>query len=570
MLGHRLIGEDPAVRTLDPRLVARTRAARPLLVADAAMGIATTVPVIVQATVLAGVVTRAFGRDPSARLAAAAAALVAAFAVRGALAWGMEVAGRRAAASVLSELRLDLAARRLRTQPLATDGVQSGEVVAASVQGIEALEAYFGRYLPQVVLATVVPVVVLGFVATVDLTSALIMLLTLPLVPVFMWLIGRYTEQRAREQWSALRRLSTHFLDVVRGLPTLRAFGRARAQRATIAQVGEAHRRATMATLRVAFLSGSVLELAATLGVALVAVTVGVRLADGDMALGPGLTVLVLVPELYLPFRRLGAEFHASAAGLAVAERMLALLEAPAASVDRAGVAPPSPAVAAVRLEGVGYRYPARPAPVLERLDLDLRPGETVALVGGSGAGKSTVAALLLGLLAPTEGRITVGGTDLAACDSRAWRRMVAWVPQRPALVRGTVAENIRLGAPEASDEAVRRAAVLAGADRFVAALPAGYATAIGDGGRVLSGGERRRIGLARAFLRDAPLVILDEPTADLDPASVEQVATAIGRLRPGRTVLVIAHRPELVRHADRVLVLADGTAAETHPRAAA
>ena len=436
------------MRTLDPRLVARTRAARPLLVADAAMGIATTVPVIVQATVLAGVVTRAFGRDPSARLGAAAAALVAAFAVRGALAWGMEVAGRRAAASVLSELRLDLARRRLRTQPLATDGVQSGEVVAASVQGIEALEAYFGRYLPQAVLATVVPVVVLGFVATVDLTSALIMLLTLPLVPVFMWLIGRYTEQRTREQWSALRTLSTHFLDVVRGLPTLRAFGRARVQQTTIAEVGEAHRRATMATLRVAFLSGSVLELAATLGVALVAVTVGVRLAGGDMALGPGLTVLVLVPELYLPIRRLGAEFHASAAGLAVAERMLALLEAPAASVDRAGAAPPSPAVAAVRFEGVGYRYPARPAPVLDRLDLDLRPGETVALVGESGAGKSTVAALLLGLLAPDEGRITVGGTDLAACDSRAWRRMVAWVPQRPALVRGTVAENIRLGAP--------------------------------------------------------------------------------------------------------------------------
>ena len=316
----------------------------------------------------------------------------------------MEVAGRRAAASVLSELRLDLAGRRLRTQPLATDGVQSGEVVAASVQGIEALEAYFGRYLPQAVLATVVPVVVLGFVATVDLTSALIMLLTLPLVPVFMWLIGRYTEQRTREQWSALRRLSTHFLDVVRGLPTLRAFGRARVQQATIAEVGEAHRRATMATLRVAFLSGSVLELAATLGVALVAVTVGVRLAGGDMALGPGLTVLVLAPELYLPIRRLGAEFHASAAGLAVAERMLALLEAPAASVDRAGAAPPSPAVAAVRFEGVGYRYPARPAPVLDRLDLDLRPGETVALVGESGAGKSTVAALLLGAARPRRG----------------------------------------------------------------------------------------------------------------------------------------------------------------------
>jgi ATP-binding cassette, subfamily C, bacterial CydD len=558
------------VRTLDPRLIARTRSARPLLVADAAMGIATCVPVIVQATVLAGIVTRAFGRDPAARLGAAVAALVAAFAVRGALAWGMEVVGRRAAASVLSELRLDLARRRLRTQPLPTDGVQSGEIVAASVQGVEALEAYFARYLPQAVLATVVPVVVLVYVAFVDITSALIMLVTLPLVPVFMWLIGRYTEQRTREQWSALRRLSTHFLDVVRGLPTLRAFGRARAQAKTIAAVGEAHRRATMATLRVAFLSGSVLELAATLGVALVAVTVGVRLVDGDLGLGAGMTVLVLAPELYLPLRRLGAEFHASASGLAVAERMLALLDAPAASVERSGAVPPSPAVATVRFEAVAYRYPARAVPVLDGLDLDLRPGEAVALVGESGAGKSTVAALLLGLLAPDAGRITVGGTDLAACDSRAWRRQVAWVPQRPALVRGTVADNIRLGAPDTGDAAVRRAAALAGADGFVAALPSGYDTAIGDGGRVLSGGERRRIGLARAFLRDAPLVVLDEPTADLDPASVEQVAAAIARLRAGRTLLVIAHRPELVRHADRVVVLAGGAVAEAHPRAAA
>lgn len=558
------------MRALDPRLVARTRSARPLLVADTAMGIATTVPVIVQATVLAGVVTRAFGRDPTARLGPAVAALVCAFAVRGALGWGMEVAGRRAAASVLSELRLDVARRRLCTQPLPTDGVESGEVVAAAVQGIEALEAYFGRYLPQVVLATVVPVVVLGFVATVDLTSALIMLLTLPLVPVFMWLIGRYTEQRSREQWAALRRLSEHFLDVVRGLPTLRAFGRARAEAQTIAEVGEEHRRASMATLRVAFLSGSVLELAATLGVALVAVTVGVRLADGGLGLGPGLTVLVLAPELYLPFRRLGAEFHASAGGLAVAERMLGLLDAPAAAVGGAGAVPPSPAVAPVRLEGIGFRYPARPAPVLDRLDLDLRPGEAVALVGESGAGKSTVAALLLGLLAPTAGRITVGDIDLAASDMRAWRRMVAWVPQRPALVRGTVADNIRLGAPGATDAQVRQAAALAGADRFVAALPAGYDTAVGDGGRVLSGGERRRIGLARAFLRDAPLVILDEPTADLDPANVEAVGAAIGRLRAGRTVLLIAHRPELVRHADRVVVLAAGAAAEAPRRAAA
>src|SRR5919108_5805823 len=396
----------------------------------------------------------------------------------------MEVAGRRAAAGVLSERRMDLAARRLRRQPVATDGARTGEIVAGSVQGVDALEAYFARYLPQVVLATVVPVAVVAWIATIDRTSAAIMALTLPLVPVFMVLIGRYAEQRTREQWSALARLSAHFLDVVRGLPTLRAFNRARAEAARIADVGERHRRATMATLRVAFLSGSVLELAATLGVALVAVTIGVRLVAGDLGLEAGLTVLVLAPEVYVPFRRLGAEYHASAGGLAVAERMFGLLDAPPAAVPGGTLAPPSPARVPVRLEDVSFAYPARPAQVLAGLDLEIAPGETTALVGESGAGKSTVAALLLGFVAPAAGRVTVGGADLAACDTEAWRRMVAWVSQRPALVRGTVADNIRLGAPSAPDAAVRRAARLAGADAFAAALPAGYETVVGDGGR--------------------------------------------------------------------------------------
>jgi ABC-type multidrug transport system fused ATPase/permease subunit len=280
--------------------------------------------------------------------------------------------------------------------------------------------------------------------------------------------------------------------------------------------------------------------------------------------------VLVLAPELYLPFRRLGAEYHASADGLAVAERLFALLDAPA-SIGAGGARPaPSPAQLPVRLEQVSFSYPARPARVLDGLDLELSPGETVALVGESGAGKSTVAQLLLGLLEPASGRVAIGSVDLHSCDPASWRRLVAWVPQHPTMFRGSVAENIRLGDPAASDRRVRDAAALAGADELIRALPHGYDTPIGDGGRPLSPGERRRIGLARAFLGDAALVILDEPTADLDPGSVAAVSRAVERLRRGRTVLLIAHRPELVEHADRVVRLVGGVAVPEEERTAA
>ena len=375
-----------------------------------------------------------------------------------------------------------------------------------------------------------------------------------------MWLIGRYTEERTRERWQALRLLSGHFLDVVRGLPTLQAFNRSRAQARVLAEVGERYRRTTMGTLRVGFLSGSVLELAATLGVALVAVSVGVRLAGGSLGLQAGLTVLVLAPELYLPLRQLAAQFHTSADGLAVAERMLELLEAPPAVAAGGRLVPPNPREAPVRFEAVSFAYSSRPGLVLDEFDLQLQPGETVALVGPSGAGKTTVASLLLRFAEPSSGRVTVGGIDLADCRAELWRRLIAWVPQRPTLFRGTVVENIRLGDEGASDRAVRDAAVLAGADRFIQSLPSGYETLVGDGGRALSAGERRRIALARAFVRDAPLVILDEPTADLDRRSADVVAEAVERLRAGRTVLLIAHRPELVEHADRVVSLGDGT----------
>jgi thiol reductant ABC exporter CydD subunit len=548
------------MRFLDPRLARRARAVRSLLAVDALLGVAVALLLLAQAVLLARVAARAFDGASLADVAWPLVLLAAVVVARSGGAWAFEVVGRRAAGDVISQLRLELVESRLRSRPAALDGIQSAEVATAAVSGVDALETTFARYLPQVVLAIVVPIAVLVLVASIDLVAAGVMLVTLPLVPVFMWLVGRYTERRARERWQALALLSNHFLDVVRGLPTLRAFNRGQAQVGRIAEVSEEYRRTTVRTLRIAFLSGAVLELAATLGIALVAVVVGVRLVDGRIEFEPALTVLVLAPELYLPLRNLAAQFHASADGAAVAERMLDL-----SAVDTVvpGQAPaPDPALEPIVFEGVSFAYPLRDGDVLSDVDLELRPGETVALVGTSGAGKSTLVSLLLGFAQPGAGRILVGDVDLAGVDPAAWRRRIAYVPQRPTLFHGTVADNIRLGDPGADDDTVRRAAELAGAHEFVSALRHGYDTLVGEAERQLSTGERRRLALARAFLRDAPLVLLDEPTADLDPARVALVSAAIERVRPGRTVLLIAHRPEVASQADRVVRLANGRVA--------
>ncbi len=547
------------MRVLDPDLLRRVRGVRRLLAVDAALGLVAAALVLLQATLLARVVARSFHGARPGELAWALAALGAIVCGRAALAWGFEACGRVASVRVLSELRLALAESRLTRAPAGLDGAESGEVAAAAVQGADALEATFGRYLPQLALGLLVPPVVLAWVAVVDLESAGLMLVTLPLVPVFMWLIGRHTERRTRERYEALALLSRHFLDVIRGLPTLRAFNRGPAQAGSIEAVGDRFRRTTMTTLRATFLSGAALELAATIGVALVAVTVGVRLVDGKMGLQSGLTVLVLVPELYLPLRTLGARYHAGADGTAVLRRILELTAEPARRVVGArALVPPSPATETVRLERVSFSYPARAGEVLRGLDLELRPGETVALVGETGSGKSTVAALLLRLAEPTSGRLLVGNADLAEVDASAWRRLAAWVPQRPTLVRGSIADNIRLGRPEAADAETAEAARLAGADTI-----APLETPVGEGGRPLSSGEIQRIALARAFLRDAPLVILDEPTANLDVASASIVGEAVERLSEERTVLLIAHRPELAARADRVVRLHAGRTLE-------
>jgi thiol reductant ABC exporter CydD subunit len=554
------------VRLLDPRLLRRARAVRVLLVLDAALGLAAALLVLAQAVLLARVAARSFAGSSLEEVSTPLVLLVAVVVARGLTAWGFEVAGRRAASDAVSQLRLDVVETRLRHSPIALDGARSGEIATAAVSGVDALETTFARYLPQLVQAVIVPLAVLVLVASIDLVAAGVMLLTLPLVPLFMWLVGRYTERRARERWQALALLANHFLDVVRGLPTLRAFNRSRAQSERIADVSDEYRRATMGTLRVAFLSGAVLELAATLGIALVAVVVGVRLAEGGIGFEAALAVLVLAPELYLPLRNLAAQFHASAEGSAVAARLLDLSDTdnPCNSLLQARLRAPNDAGRVpIRFEDVSFRYPSRTVDAVRDVTLELRPGETVAVVGPSGGGKTTLLSLLLRFTEPSSGRILVGGIDLAEVDAAGWRRRIALVPQHPTLFRGTIADNIRLGDTSADDERVRAAAELAGAHDFVSRLESGYATVVGASARQLSTGQRRRLALARAALRDAPLLLLDEPTADLDPANVQVVGDALECLRTGRTVLLVTHSPELAACADRVVRLDGGRALE-------
>ncbi|HSZ68884.1 MAG TPA: thiol reductant ABC exporter subunit CydD [Solirubrobacteraceae bacterium] len=548
---------------VDRRLLRESRAARSHLALAGLLGALEAALILAQAVLLAYVIAHAaIDHATLAALRGELIALAAVLLARAAVSGGFELSGRWGATRVMSELR-----RRL-VGALLVDGVgvdreeRSGELAAAAVQGVDALESYFAGYLPQFVLAALVPLAVLGWVLPLDPIAAGILAFTVPLLILFMVLVGRGAQAHTRQRWRALSLLSAHFLDVVRGLPTLRAYRRDRAQEAILGTVGERYRAETMGTLRIAFLSALVLELCAMIGTALVAATIGVQLVDGALGLQAGLTVLLLAPELYGPLRQVGQQFHASADGAAAAERIFAVLDRPPALAPAraAGeVVVPDPRFESIRFRAVSFAYPRRPGAVLDGVDLELAPGETTALVGPSGAGKSTLAALLMRLADPTAGAIECGGRDLRMLPIERWRARTAWVPQEPTLFAGTVAENIALGDPGADRGRIERAARDAGIWDAIERLPHGIETMLGDGARRLSAGQRRRIALARAFLRNAPLLVLDEPTAHLDEASAADIASAVARLARGRTVLAIVHQPALAAHADRVVELREG-----------
>jgi ATP-binding cassette subfamily C protein CydCD len=542
------------VKPIDPRLLRHARATRGFLVAVVALGALGAGLVIAQAMLIAEVVVGAFQHRMAVSALGTPLLLLVAVAVgRALVGWLTELAAHRASAAVKSELRGRLLERATRLGPGWLSGQRTGSLVALATRGVDALDGYFSRYLPQLGLAVVVPVAVLARIVTEDWVSAAIIVGTLPLIPVFMVLIGWATQSRMDRQWRLLSRLSGHFLDVVAGLPTLKVFGRAKAQAESIRRITGEYRRATMRTLRIAFLSSFALELLATISVALVAVTIGMRLVHGEMDLYIGLVILILAPEAYLPLRQVGAQYHAAAEGLAAAEEIFEVLETPV-PVSGSRTVPEGP----LSFEGVTVRYPGRSGDAVSEVTFRVEPGETVALVGPSGAGKSTLLGVLLGFVAPAEGRVLAGGVDLADADQEQWRSRIAWVPQRPHLYAGTIAENVRLARPGADDDAVRRALRDAGALEFVDALPEGAATELGEDGAGLSAGQRQRLALARAFLADRPVLLLDEPTAALDGATEAEVVAAVRRLAAGRTVLLVVHRPALLQAADRVVRLAE------------
>ncbi|MEV4005948.1 thiol reductant ABC exporter subunit CydD [Actinomadura sp. NPDC049753] len=467
---------------------------------------------------------------------------------RALLAWAVALVAGRAAARVKRGLRGELLERAAG---------DAGGRVTLLTRGLDAVDPFFTGYVPQVVAACAVPVVVLVRLVAADWASALVVAVTVPLVPVFGALVGMRTAALTGRQWGLLHRLGGHFRDVVAGLGTLRAFGRTGHQSVVVRELAGEHRRASVRALRVAFLSSLVLELVCALSVALVAVPVGLRLLGGEMVLATGLLVLVLTPEVYLPLRALGQRFHASAEGVAAAREVFAVLDAPTVSGcgGRVVVGERAPEIV---LEEVTVRYPGAAEAALDRVSLRVAPGERVAVTGPSGAGKSTLLLVLAGLVSPDSGRVLVDGVDLAELEAGAWRARVGWVPQRPHLFAASVADNIRLGDPGAGAERVREAARAAAAD-FVEDLPEGLETVLGEGGAGLSAGQRQRLAIARAFLSGGPVMLLDEPTARLDLHSERVLVDAAVRLLAGRTAVLVAHRPALLRAADRVVRLESG-----------
>ena len=530
------------MRPTDPRLRPHLAPARRPLIGVLGTGVLGSVLVLAQAWAVTRLVLAILGDGD---VAGAAVLVVVTFLARALVGWTGEVLAARAAAIVGTSLRrqLILAVTQRR------EGSAIGSQAVLITRGVDAAEPYLTRYLPAVILASVLPPLTVAVLATQDLLSAAIVLVTLPLVPVFGALVGLATRDRAEKQWRAMSSLSGHFLDVVRGLPTLVAYRRARAQSARIGEITDRYRRASLGTLRLAFASSAVLELVATLSVALVAVTVGVRLASGGMELGPALFVLLLAPEAYWPLRRVGAEFHAAAEGVATFEAVHALLEqAPADHVH-------APAIPGenLRVKDLSVAHPGRSTPALHNLTTELPARGVTVVTGPSGCGKSTLLAAVAGLLEPSTGSITVGGRPIGG---PAWQSQVAWLPQRPAFVAGTIGDNLRIAAPAATEErlwsVLRRVAL----EERVRALPLALDATLGEDGLTLSAGERARLALARVVLADRPWALLDEPTAHLDELTERIIADTIVELGRHGAVVVVAHRPAMIGLADREVAL--------------
>ncbi len=573
MTGTRAAGPTP-----ERRLISHDRRARRWLIVAVACSFGATLALVAQliavALAVAGVFLEKRTLDDVLPLLAAGLVFLL---VRTALGISGELAARRSACTLVGRLRADLTGQVLRLGPTWTSHERTGELSGVLVGGLQAIEDYVTQYLPARWLAMMVPLAVLLLVLALDPPSVLVLLFTGPLLVLLLAVIGGRTRAVSERRFMEMRTLSAFFLDILRGIATLKMFGRSREQVDNLRRVSSRYGDATMDVLRTAFQTSLVLEWGATIAIALVAVEIGLRLLEGSIAFERALAVLLIVPEFFLPLRALAVRFHVGTAGKAVIARTFEILDEPiprqVEAVDPPGspdaaVTPATPPTAIlgpprIAFEGVVFGYPEREVPALDEVSLVLAPGQSMALVGASGAGKSTLTSLLLRFIEPDAGTISVDGRPLAGLGLHEWRASLAWVPQRPHLFEGSVIDNIRLARPGASDDEALAAARAANASEFIDQLPNGFDTPVGEAGARLSGGQRQRLAIARAFLRDAPVLILDEVTSYQDEGSEAAIAEALDRLVVGRTVVVIAHRLRLAERADRIAVLESGRIVE-------
>ncbi len=585
---------------INKRLFQYVKTMRVYVVMVALLSLLTALCIVLQSHYIAQIINKVFlARQSLAQVSWALSILLLVLIVRAAVIWGGEAVTNFVSSTVKSDLRLRLFRHILKLGPMYVKGERSGEIVNTTVDGVEALDAYFNQFFPQVCATMIIPTVILIVVFATDTISGIVLLVTWPILPFFMILIGKQASAMTERRWHQLSALSAHFLDVLQGMTTLKLFGRNKIQQETIRRISERYGATTMKVLRVAFLSSFVMEMGATISNAIIAVEIGLRLLYGNIPFEQAFFVLLLTPEFYQPLRALGAQFHASMESAAGAQRIFDMLETPIQeqAIDSTVLPPrsddplrlsgftglnadpsrqPQGIVAtrghsnkAVRIVGrsvqfddVHYAYPTTEGesyPALNGVSFEMQRGQKTALVGPSGAGKSTIASLLLRFIEPDQGHILLDGVPIQAFSSHDWRTLVAWQPQRPYLFNTTVAENIRMGNPAATLEQVIEAAKQAYVHDFIMTLPNGYDTIIGERGTRLSGGQAQRLSLARVFLKDAPILVLDEATSTLDAESEAQVLQAIDTIAQDRVVLVIAHRLNTITSADQVIVLQDG-----------
>lgn len=477
--------------------------------------------------------------------------------------WLGEISAGSLAVQIKTSLRGQLTNKIFSLGPSYARGENSGELVNTAMQGVESLDAYFSQYLPQVLLAFLIPVAILIVVFPVDWISGLVLLLTAPLIPIFMILIGKASEKATHRQWNTLSRLSSYFLDTLQGLKELKLLGQSKNRSAKLWTASDQYRLTTMKVLRITFLSALVLEMVGTISTAIIAVQIGLRLLYGRLAFVDAFFILLLAPEFYLPLRQLGQRFHAGANGVQAASRIFKILNTPAPTQFEHELMGHIDQVQSISFQQVSYTYPGQKLPAVDDITFTVQQGEMIAFVGATGAGKSTLAHLLMRFAPVSQGSILVNNIPLNAISMDEWRQKIAWVPQNPVLFQGSIAENIALGKPYALLDEIIRASRLANLDDFVQTLPQKYDTPVGESGARLSGGEIQRVALARAFLVDAPILILDEPTANLDPQSESWLEASTQRLKVGRTLFVIAHRLPTVYKADQIIVLDKGRIVE-------